>query len=223
MRHSKRHGSLVGPRTAVLFVDVVNPFDFPGADALLANALRMTAPIARLRREARRAGAHVVYVNDNFGDWHHGLRELVASCRSPRNPGRDFVAAVAPGPGDYYVLKPRHSGFLSTSLDALLAHLGVDTVVICGMATHICVLFTAIDAYMRDLRVVIPADCVASESQVETERALSLMADVVKATVRPADSLRFARSRAGAERRERVSPRSASASFSAGKRRRRRP
>src|SRR5262249_4418804 len=154
----------------------------------------------RLRRGARLAGAQVVYVNDNSGDWHLGLRELVASCRSARNPGRDFVAAVAPAPDDYYVLKPRHSGFLSTSLDALLAHLGVETVVIGGMATQICVLFTAIDAYMRDLRVVIPADCVASEPREDAVQALSLMADVIKATIRPGDALRFARSRSDTRR-----------------------
>ncbi len=196
MGRSKQTVDLTGPQTAVLLVDVVNPFDFPGAEALLENARAIAAPIDRLRRKARGARAPVVYVNDNFGDWHHGLPELVASCRSPRNPGRDFVAAVAPAADDYYVLKPRHSGFLSTSLDALLAHLGVDTVVICGMATQICVLFTAIDAYMRDLRVVIPEDCVASESREEAVQALSLMADVIKATIRPGDALRFARSRA---------------------------
>jgi nicotinamidase-related amidase len=181
----------IGAQTAILLVDLINPFDFPGADALLPNAMRIAEPIQRLRRKARRAGAHVIYVNDNFGDWHHGLAELVESSLSPENPGRDFIAATAPEPDDYYVLKPRHSGFLSTSLDALIRYLGVDTVVICGIATEMCVLFTAIDAYMRELRVVVPRDCVASEHQGDAQPILALMADVLKATVCPADAIRL--------------------------------
>jgi nicotinamidase-related amidase len=170
---------------------VINPFDFPGAATLLANARRIATPIARLREKARRAGAHVIYVNDNFGDWHHGLQELLESSLSAANPGRRFVQAVAPAPTDYYVLKPRHSGFHSTSLDALLGHLRVDTVVICGIATEICVLFTAIDAYMRELRVIVPEDCVASETRKEASKAMALMADVVKASICRVDGLRF--------------------------------
>jgi nicotinamidase-related amidase len=181
-------------RTAVLLVDVINPFDFPGAEALLENALRIAKPIDQLRAQARRDGAAVVYVNDNFGDWHHGFRELVASLLSKKNPGRRFVRAMKPRANDYYILKPRHSGFHSTSLDALLAHLGADTVVVCGLATEICVLFTAIDAYMRNLRVVIPEDCVASERADESAAAIALMADVVKAKVCRSSEIRFRRS-----------------------------
>ena len=63
------------------------------------------------------------------------------------------------------MLKPKHSGFFSTTLDVLLAQLGVKTVIITGMAANICVLFTANDAYMRDLDVLVPSDCVASNTK----------------------------------------------------------
>jgi nicotinamidase-related amidase len=160
-------------RSALLLIDVINPFDFPGSERLLRQARPIVPRIAALKRRAAREGVPVIYVNDNFGDWHIGLHELADRCR--RSAGRPFVEPLLPAPGDYYVLKPRHSGFLSTSLDALLVSLEVSRVVVVGVATHICVLFTAMDAYMRGLEVVVPSDCVAAEERRATRDALALI------------------------------------------------
>ena len=84
--------------------------------------------------------------------------------------GRALVEALVPEPDDYFVLKPKHSGFFSTTLDILLEYLGVKTVILTGVAGNICVLFTANDAYMRDFSLVVPRDCVASNTEEENRR-----------------------------------------------------
>ena len=178
------------PASALLLIDVVNPFDFAGAEQLLRHATPAARRIAALRARARRSGTPVIYVNDNFGDWHSGLRELVERCLA-LPLARDFVQRLQPEPEEYYVLKPRHSGFLSTSLDPLLARLGARRLVLAGVAAHICVLFTAIDAYMRGFEVVVASDCVASERPSDCAHALSLMAQVLKARVTPARTIVF--------------------------------
>lgn len=193
-----RGPALAGARTAVLVVDVVNTFRFPGGVALLRNARRISTPIVSLQKRARRAGALVVYVNDNYGDWHGSFSGLLRRCLAARAPGRRFVERVAPHAGDVYVLKPRHSGFHSTSLDALLRRHGVENVVLCGLATNMCVLFTAVDAHMRELRVLVPRDCVAAERRSESTAALALMRRSMNAWTGPGSRISF---RKGVRRR----------------------
>jgi len=100
-----------------------------------------------------------VYVNDNFGRWRSDFHQILAHC--PRSPGRDIARLLKPGKDDYFVLKPKHSGFQFTTLDVLLEHLGAETLILTGVAGNFCVLFTAHDAYMRDFRLVVPRDCIA--------------------------------------------------------------
>jgi nicotinamidase-related amidase len=180
-----------GPAPALLLIDVINAFDFEGADALLRHALPAARRIAALKRRARRAGVPVIYVNDNFGEWGEGWDALVRRCMQRAATGREFVASLLPSPGDYHVLKPLHSGFLSTSLSPLLDQLGVRTLVLTGVAAHICVLFTAVDAYMRGLEVIVASDCVASERPRDRACALELMKGALKARIAPARLIRL--------------------------------
>lgn len=191
------------PGSALLLIDVVNPFDFESADRLLRHALPVARRIEALKRRAVQARVPVVYVNDNYGDWHANFAELVERCIRPGARGRRFVERVRPEHGDYYVLKPLHSGFHSTSLEVLLDSLGVGTVVLAGVASHICVWFTAIDAYMRGLEVVVPSDCVAAERLRDTRAALEQMKCVLKARIAPSRALGFARRRGRARARRR--------------------
>jgi len=101
------------------------------------------------------------------------------------------VELLRPDPEHYFVLKPKHSGFYSTTLDVLLDYLGVKKVVIVGMAANICVLFTANDAYMRDFHLAAPADCVASNTVEENANALEQMQKVLKADIRLSSQLSF--------------------------------
>jgi nicotinamidase-related amidase len=170
----------VRARAALLLVDVVNDLDFPGSGPLVRAALGMAPRLARLAARARQVGMPVVYVNDNFGRWRSDWRSVVDRCLAPTSPGRRVVEQLRPDDGDYFVLKPKHSGFFSTTLDLLLQQMGVETVVLAGIATDICILFTANDAYMRDYGVVVPRDCVAANTRHKTDFSLRQIREVLK-------------------------------------------
>jgi len=107
-------------------------------------------------------------------------------------PGRDVARLLRPTEDDYFVLKPKHSAFFDTTLDTLLAHLGTKTVILTGIAGNICVLFSANDAYMRDLRLYVPADCTVSNTQQENDYALNQMSTILKADITPSAALDLA-------------------------------
>lgn len=174
---------------ALLLVDVINDLEFPGGEELLGPARAMAARLAELKRRAKRAGIPAVYANDNFGRWQSDFKKLVDHCLAEGVRGRPVARLLAPEEDDYFVLKPKHSAFYSTTLDTLLVYLQARTLIITGMATDICVLFTANDAYMRDYRVIVPADCVAAVDPRENERALGLVRRVLKADTRPSAEL----------------------------------
>ena len=179
------HGS--APDTsalAVLLVDVINPLDFPEADDLLKFALPMAERLASLKSRAKRAGIPIVYANDNFGRWRSDLSAVVERCREPECKGRQIVENLLPQEDDYFVLKPKHSAFYSTTLDTLLRYLGTRTLLVGGIASNICVLFTANDAYMRDLKLLVPRDAVAANTETENAAALEQMRKVLKADTR---------------------------------------
>jgi nicotinamidase-related amidase len=170
---------------ALLLVDVINPLDFPGSSPLVRRALPMARRLARLADRFRIERRPVIYVNDNFGRWQSDWRKVIRRCTAPGVPGRRMSAVLSPHRGDYFVLKPKHSGFFSTTLEVLLRHLGADTLVLTGVATDICVLATAQDAYMRDYRLFVPRDCVAAESAAASRFALGHMETLFKADLRP--------------------------------------
>jgi nicotinamidase-related amidase len=167
-------------RSAILLVDVINDLAFPGSRPLVRAAEAMSVRLARLAERARAAAVPVVYVNDNFGRWESDWQKVLDRCAAPSSPGRRVVERLRPHPGDYFVLKPRHSGFFGTPLDLLLQDLGVTRVVVTGIATDICVFFTANDAYMREYAVVVPKDCVAANTPRKTAFALQQVRDVLK-------------------------------------------
>ena len=138
-----------GGRTALLIVDVINDLEFPGGERVLPWARKMVARLAPVIDRARRAGVPVVYANDNYGHWRANFKDVARHCTRDGVRGRDTTRALAPGPDDYFVLKPKYSAFFSTALVPLLAFLKVDRVVLAGMATNLCVLFTAQDARAR--------------------------------------------------------------------------
>lgn len=176
---------------ALLLIDVINDLDFPEGRQLLEQALPMADKIQRLAARARRARVPVVYVNDNFGRWRSDFRTLVEHCLAAGGLGRPMVEKLRPQSDDYFVLKPAHSGFFSTSLDLLLRHLQVKKVIVTGVATDICVLFTANDAYLHGFDVVVPEDCVASNAPELSGAAIAQMKRVLKADVRPSAEQSF--------------------------------
>jgi nicotinamidase-related amidase len=178
---------------ALLLIDVINDLEFPESDQLLEFALPMARRIAALKQRAKAAGVPVIYVNDNFGRWRSDFRAQVEHCLTDGVRGQPIVELLRPAKDDYFVLKPKHSGFFSTTLDVLLRYLEVKTVILGGMAANICVLFTANDAYMRDLHLVVPADCVASNTAEENAYALAQMQSVLKADTSDSTGITFPR------------------------------
>jgi nicotinamidase-related amidase len=173
----------------MLLIDVINDFDFEEGDELLHLALPVGERIAELKKRAKAAGVPCVYVNDNFGRWQSDFKKIVAHCSAEDAKGKEFVKLLLPDDDDYFVLKPKHSGFYSTSLDLLLTHLNARNLVLTGIAGNNCVLFTANDAYMRDFKLFIPSDCVVSNTEEENRYALKQMEDVLKADTSVASNL----------------------------------
>jgi nicotinamidase-related amidase len=185
--------------TALLLIDVVNDLEFEGGEQLLAHALPMAERLAALKRRARAAGIPAVYANDNFGRWKSDFASLVRHCTSEPVRGRPVARLLEPDPDDYFVLKPKHSAFFATPLDTLLRYLGTTTLIVTGLTTDVCVLFTAADTYLRDLHLVVVEDCVAAIEPEDHRQALAYMARVMKAEVVRAaevDLPRLARARA---------------------------
>ena len=173
--------------TALLLIDVVNDFDFPEGEQLLKLALPVGKNIADLKKRTKAEGIPAVYVNDNFGRWRSDFKKTVAHCREAR--GKQFVELLLPDEDDYFVLKPKHSGFYSTTLALLLEHLEAKNLILTGIAGNNCVLFTANDAYMHDFKLFVPSDCVVSNTEEENLHALKQMQTVLKAGTTPGAEL----------------------------------
>ena len=198
-----RTTSLPVAGTALLLIDVINDLSFDGSEALISEAEPMSKRLAAFKLRATRAGVPAIYVNDNFGQWRSDFRKTVAHCTSASSPGRLVSRRLRPTAKDYFVLKPKHSGFYDTTLDTLLADLNIDRVIVTGIAGNICVLFTANDAYMRGLRIYAPADCVVSNTSEDNAHALRQIQGVLKGRTEPSDHLTFVRRRRGGRGRKR--------------------
>ncbi|HJR73700.1 MAG TPA: isochorismatase family cysteine hydrolase [Luteimonas sp.] len=179
------------PQTsALLIIDMINPFDFAGAASLRRAALPAARRIAALKARLKPRGVPAVYINDNFTQWQSDFRQLVAICSREGAPGAQIAALLAPEHDDYFVLKPRHSAFHATPLRILLERLGAQRLVVTGIAGDSCVLATAADAHMHEFEVIVPRDCVASQSAERNRRAIAVMKDALGADVRSARSVR---------------------------------
>jgi nicotinamidase-related amidase len=174
---------------ALILLDVINDLEFQGAEQLAEYALPMAEKIAALKRRAKAAGIPAIYVNDNYGRWQSDWNKLIAHCLDDGTRGKPIVERLRPAEDDYFVLKPKHSGFYSTTLDVLLDYLQARTLIITGLAGNICVLFTANDAYMRDMNIIVPADCTASNEKADNDYALRQMQKFLKADITPSGKL----------------------------------
>jgi len=161
---------------ALLIIDMISEMDFRGIDAMQGELARVVDAIVRLREEADAAKIPILYVNDNFGEWHSERSRLVERAQAAGSKGRAAAERLAPRDRDYFIIKPQSSGFYSTNLPVLLPKLGVDRLILTGISTDMCVLFTAADAYMRDYRLWVPADATATPARDRKAWALDLLA-----------------------------------------------
>lgn len=159
---------------------MINPFDFDDAAPARRQLPDVVPRIRALREAADRTQSPTIYINDNFGEWHSERSRLIA-----RAEGRAEIAPILPRPSDYFVIKPQFSGFYATNLPVLLPKLGVDRLILSGVATEMCVFVTAADAHMRDYRLWVPSDAVVSVCPSHGHAALEIMEHSMGACVAP--------------------------------------
>ncbi|WP_276324152.1 isochorismatase family cysteine hydrolase [Streptomyces sp. RFCAC02] len=159
--------------SALVVIDMINTYDHPDADLLLPSVRAALPGMRRLIGRARDEEVDVIYVNDNFGRWRSHHDELLAGAL--RGPHADLVAPVRPDGDSLFVVKARHSIFYETPLEYLLAEYGIGHVVLCGQVTEQCVLYSALDAHIRHLRVTVPTDAVACIHPDLADAALRMM------------------------------------------------
>lgn len=176
---------------ALLLIDVINDLDFEGNEEIVKTAPKMAKKLAELKRRAKAAGIPCVYVNDNFGKWRSDFEKQVEHCLNDNVPGKPLVELLKPEKEDYCILKPKHSGFFSTTLDLLLRHLDTRSLILTGIAGDRCVLFTANDAFLRDYSLFVPEDCCVSNAGRDNEQALELMRRVLSADTTGSEDLKL--------------------------------
>jgi nicotinamidase-related amidase len=162
---------------------MINKFAFPEAADLLPRADAAADAALSLRAAADPLGVQTIYVNDNYGEWASDRNALIKHCME--GAAKSLIRKIGPRKHDLFVIKPQFSGFYATNLPVLLPQLGVSRLVLTGIATDICVLFTAADAHMRDYELWVPADATASSKEEHSRWALEIMAKSMKANIRP--------------------------------------
>src|SRR3954454_23588879 len=169
------------PKTALIVVDMVQTYDFEDAERLVSNVERIVDPLTELIRRAKREADHVIYVNDNFGDWHSERQRLVDEALAGEHA--KLVEAVKPDDDATFIVKARHSIFYGTPLDYMLDSQGVERLVLTGQVTEQCILYSALDAHVRGRPTVVPRDCVAHIDDELARAALKMMQRNMQAEV----------------------------------------
>jgi nicotinamidase-related amidase len=159
--------------TAVIVIDMLNPYDHEDAEPLMTSVQEMLPQLRRLIDSARRRDLEIVYVNDNYGDWCAGRPELVARALDGKAPY--LVEPIVPDEEMPFVVKARHSIFYQTLLEYMLRQSGIDRIVLAGQVTEQCILYSALDGYVRHFSVVVSRDCVAHIDEGFAEAALRMM------------------------------------------------
>lgn len=177
---------LTSAPAALLIIDMINRFDFPGAEVLEPRAKIIVPSIEALIQQFDACDYPIVYVNDNFSDWHSDRSALIDRALERENP---IAEKLRPRKRDYFILKPQFSGFYATNLPVLLPQLGVTRLVLTGVAADICILFTAADTHMRDYSLWVPSNAIAGEDDSRQKWALEIMKGSMDARTEPTTSM----------------------------------
>jgi nicotinamidase-related amidase len=169
---------------AVIVTDMLNSYEHEDAEPLMESVRQVVPEIGRLVAAARQRDIPVVYVNDNQQDWTAGRRELVKRALDGRD--RSLIEPIIPPDDAPFVVKARHSVFYETQLEYMLRHLEIERVVLAGQVTEQCILYSALDAYVRHFDVIIPRDAVAHIDPELADAALRMMERNMRAAVVPA-------------------------------------
>jgi nicotinamidase-related amidase len=173
------------PKTALIVVDMLNSYDHEDADLLAACVRERLPHIVDLRDEAKRSDdVLLVYVNDNRDAWDAGPEALIEHALSGEQP--DLVEPIAPTDPVPFLPKGRHSIFYQTALDHVLRIENIERLVLTGQVTEQCILYSALDAYLRGYQLVVPPDAVAHIQENLAQAALDMMERNMHADLTPA-------------------------------------
>ena len=171
---------------AVLVIDMLNTYRHEDAELLVRNVEGIVDPLAGLVSRAReRDDVDLIYVNDNYGDFTADFEDIVSAAMNGERS--DLVSPIAPGKDIRRVVKVRHSAFYASSLDYLLGRLRTEHLIITGQVTEQCILYSALDAYVRHFSFVVPPDCVANIDPELGDAALTMMSRNMHAEIEPAE------------------------------------
>jgi nicotinamidase-related amidase len=176
-------------RTALIVIDMLNSYEHADAEQLTQSVERALPGMERLIARADDEDVLTIYVNDNFGAWRSNRDELLGTALEGRF--RRLVEPIAPREDALFVVKARHSIFYQTPLEYLLHQEDVDRVVLIGQVTEQCVLYSALDAYIRHFDIAVPRDAVAHIHEHLAEASLELMERNMDADICSADDCRF--------------------------------
>jgi nicotinamidase-related amidase len=176
-----------GDGTALLVIDMLNTYEHEDADKLAESVAAAVPTVARLIQRAREEDVLLIFVNDNYCDWNSSAEELAERARNGRHP--ELVEPLLPIGDSSFVIKARHSVFYATPLEYLLETEDIGRLVLTGQATEQCILYSALDAYVRHFRVTVPRDAVAHIHEHLAEAALEMMETNMRAEITTADGL----------------------------------
>ena len=174
-------------KTALLIIDMINNFKFDNGAVLAERATDIAQPIYQLKKKMKKSKMPIIYINDHYDLWQANYEKIAQKCTNSLS--KPIIDLLYPENDDFFLIKPKHSAFYGTALNTLLYSLNVNTLIITGIAGNICVLFTANDAYMREYKLFVPNDCLASNDIQDNEYALKMMKNVLKASDTPSKQL----------------------------------
>ena len=177
------------PRRALVVIDMINTYDHEDAEKLRESAEQVVPVLGEMVQRARAAGAPIIYVNDNFGQWRSDHRALVQDALEGEHAS--LVEPIVPDEDAMFVVKARHSIFYETPLEYLLRQEDVEDIVLTGQATEQCILYSALDAHIRHIPVLVPREAVAHIHADLAEAALRMMQLNMEARVVGAYEVRF--------------------------------
>jgi len=176
-------------RRALIVVDMINTYDHEDAERLRESAKDVVPVLGKLVERTRDEGAPIIYTNDSFGQWRSDHRALVDEALAGEHAS--LVEPLVPDDEAMFVVKARHSIFYETPLEYLLGQEEIEEIVLTGQVTEQCILYSALDAHIRHIPVVVPRDAVACIHEELAEAALQMMEVNMEAEIVDADEVRF--------------------------------
>jgi nicotinamidase-related amidase len=152
---------------------MLNSYEHADAERLTKSVETIVEPVGALVERAGSSGTEIIYVNDNYGDWNSSQEELAERAMNGARP--DLVEPLLPPDDADFVIKARHTIFYMTPLEYLLSQKEIGHVVLMGQVTEQCILYSALDAYVRHFEVAVPRDGVAHIHENLAEAAVGMM------------------------------------------------